>query len=335
VYLSDKHLLAKIPELDIECPEGDGPFDPNGQVQAASIDLRLSNIFWHPRRGATIDLLKEKAIQIEPFRFWTQKQLLRHHYIELKPGEVVLGRVHEKLTIPTDCAGKFMGRSSYARLGLMVHCTGDFANPGYRGHMPLQLVNMGPLTLRIYPYMQVCQLMLVKLTAPSSKKYGGGDLASKYMNDNGGPSYWWRDKYVKQLQGALAAMDASEAVQQSVYGRLADVDTEILERLGNFLEKHSKAGQATADDLLAQFGSKEDSLRRKHKNALAIWLTIFGVIASLAAAAVLTPDILLWCKVASCAATAVAAVIAVYVYYRPRPHAFLGAADVKRLPKLP
>jgi deoxycytidine triphosphate deaminase len=332
VYLSDKQLVARLTELQIECPDGDGPFDP-GQIQAASIDLRLSDVFWYPRRGAKVDLLKEKAIQHEPFRFWTRKQLERNHFIELKPGDVVLGRVHEKLSIPNDCAGKFMGRSSFARLGLMIHCTGDFANPGYRGHMPLQLVNVGPFTLRVYPYMQICQLMLVKLTDPSAKKYGGDDVASKYMNDDGGPSYWWRDKYIRGLQSALAAMDADENVQQAVYSRLADVDNEVLERLDTFLVKHSKIGTTTADEILEQFGKKEDGLRRKHENANAIWLTIVAIAVGGAIAVVLIPDASLLAKVASCVVALASVAWSMNVYYRPRPRTFLGQDEVKALPK--
>jgi deoxycytidine triphosphate deaminase len=332
VYLSDQQLIARIAELNIETPEGDGPFDPAGQIQAASIDLRLSDVFWYPRRGATIDLLKEKAIQLQPFRFWTRKQLHRSQHIELKPGEMVLGRVHEKLTIPNDCAGKFMGRSSYARLGLMIHCTGDFANPGYRGHMPLQLVNVGPLTLRIYPYMQICQLMLVKLSKPSLKKYGGNDVASKYMNDDGGPSYWWRDKYIRQLQTALAAMDASEAIQGQVYSRLADVDNEVLDRLGSFFSKHSKIKATTAEDLLSEFSTKEDALRRKHENALTIWLFVTSVPLAFAAGTLLLADAPLWSQIGTSALTLMCLAITMYVYFRPRPRTFLGGEELRALP---
>ena len=90
----------------------------------------------------------------------------------LKPGQIVMGRIYERFRIPPGYAGKIEGRSSFARLGLMVHCTGDFINPGWQGYMPLQLFNAGPYPLRLTPFLDVCQLMLVQLSGESERTYG-------------------------------------------------------------------------------------------------------------------------------------------------------------------
>lgn len=330
MYLSDKQLHEKLSELDIECPSGD-PFDPDGQIKAASIDLRLSDIFWCPKPGAVIDLLKEKAIESQPHRFWTRKVLLPSQSLDLKPGQMVLGRVHEKLTIPNDCAGKFEGRSSFARLGLMVHCTGDYANPGYRGHMPLQLVNLSPQTLRIYPHMQICQLMLVSLTGKSLKKYGGTDVASKYMNDDGGPSKWWRDNYVKQLKLALARIDASEAIQQNLYSRLHDVDDEILERLAAFLSVQSNLASKDSDAWLLAFGKKEDSLKQYNENRFAIWFGLATLFISLAVGIYFVTDLTQTSKIIALVLAFASIIPTVLAYCRPKPHSYLASADVRAL----
>ena len=330
MYLSDTELLARLDELAIECPQGH-PFT-NKQIKGASIDLRLSDVFWFQRRGETIDLLRDKAIEFLPRRYWTRKVHNRSQPIELKPGEMVLGRVLEKLTIPDDCAGKFMGRSSYARLGLMVQCTGDFANPGYQGHMPLQLVNLSSQTLRIYPYMSICQMMLIRLSSPSQAKYGGTDVASKYMHDDGGPSYWWRDEYIKQLQAALAAMDAGEAMEQEVYSRLSDVDAEVLERLGKHLSNAPISRDKTADDLLNHFGIKEDRLRKltelRAAVAIGVPFAFWGVVAT----ALYTSDAHRWTQIFWIAAAVIATVFVIWWYFRPHPRSFLGSREISELP---
>src|SRR5205085_4347843 len=120
--------------------------------------------------------------------------------IVLKPSEMLLGRTYEIFTIPKDHAGKLEGRSSFARLGLAVHCSADFINPGYRGHMPLQLINFSRSSIRVFPLIPICQLILVRLSSTPTRVYGDRELSSKYMDDDGGPSYWWRDKRIKSLK---------------------------------------------------------------------------------------------------------------------------------------
>lgn len=120
---------------------------------------------------------------------------------------MLLGRTYDSFTIPPTLAGKLEGRSSFARMGLATHCSADFINPGYRGKMPLQLVNFGRTTIRLVPFVPICQLIFIQVSSHPERLYGERELSSKYMDDDGGPSYWWRDKRVKELQAALREHD--------------------------------------------------------------------------------------------------------------------------------
>jgi deoxycytidine triphosphate deaminase len=66
MYLSDTDIRQRLAELDIECPDPAHPFQADEQIQPCSIDLRLSNVFWEPRRGATIDLRKSALLELQP-----------------------------------------------------------------------------------------------------------------------------------------------------------------------------------------------------------------------------------------------------------------------------
>jgi hypothetical protein len=174
---------------------------------------------------------------------------------------MLLGRTYEEFSIPTSCAGKIEGRSSFARMGLAVHCSADFINPGWRGHMPLQLINHGAHTIRLFPYIPICQLVLVSLSSTPERVYGDTTLSSKYMQDDGGPSYWWRDKLIKKLQRALGEHDVELHVQNEIFQHLGPCDPGLLERFEHFVRKATSSTRANADDLLQSFAHAED---RRH-----------------------------------------------------------------------
>jgi deoxycytidine triphosphate deaminase len=83
-----------------------------------------------------------------PRRHWRKILLGAGESIKLRPGEMILGRTFEAFSIPRSCAGKLEGRSSFARMGLAIHCSADFINPAWRGRMPLQLTNLGASSIR-------------------------------------------------------------------------------------------------------------------------------------------------------------------------------------------
>ena len=269
MYLCDKDIITKLPELKIETVDSEFPFEPDIQVQPCSIDLRLNNIYWTPRKRLTIDLRKAKLLETHPRRYYKKVILKKGEYFTLKPGKAIFTCVYEKFTIPNDCAGKISGRSSFARLGIMVHLTCDFINPGYRGHMPLQLVNLGTNSIRIFPYLPICQMQLIKLSNIPNKFYGDSNLQSKYMNDDGGPSYWWRDQRIRKLQEIFGRVDLSISIQNSILELIGDQEPEIIERLEKKISKCKQNELENYSTILQDFSKSED--RRKNIRRLGIY----------------------------------------------------------------
>jgi deoxycytidine triphosphate deaminase len=269
MYLADVQIRERLDELAIECPDPDLQFDPDRQVQPCSIDLHVSNVFWRPRhrrrlvrralarlRGGSIDLRRGDIGQLRLLRDWRQVRLRAGQSHIIHPGEVLMGRVYERLTIPVDCAGKIEGRSSYSRLGLGVHLTGDFINPGWGGYMPVQLFNAGPYPIRITPYLPICQLMLIPLTATPSRTYGDPELRSKYVNDDGGPSLWWLDAQVERLQRRLDQASVATVIQAEVIERVRFQDATVLRRLERYLG-HLRDDDIDSETLLRRFAKRE------------------------------------------------------------------------------
>src|SRR5271157_1126354 len=151
MYLSDHDLLAILPQLNIQAEEGIEPFNPADNVQPASIDFRLGCRFWRPLKRFAIDLRRPQLLEIQPRRYYREVNLTVGETIILKPKELLLGRTSEEFSLPNGYAGELTGRSSFARLGLMVSSTGGFINPGWHGRMPIQLVNFGPNSIRLTP----------------------------------------------------------------------------------------------------------------------------------------------------------------------------------------
>lgn len=238
MYLSDRDIRALLPELGIEGSNDNHPFDPETQIQPCSIDLRVSDAFWKPSRrryrwrklfsrdDSIVDLRESHMQDLDPRRDWRPVVLGEGDAETIRPGGILMGRIYERFSIPPGFAGKVEGRSSFARLGLMAHCTGDFINPGWSGFMPLQLYNAGPYPIRVTPYLPICQLMLVRLSSDSERTYGQEDLMSKYVNDDGGPSFWWRDKQVQTLQERLGEVHAPTRLVNEVVALVRFEDPE-------------------------------------------------------------------------------------------------------------
>lgn len=198
---------------------------------------------------------------MRPRRQWSRHVLVPGEALTLRPGELVLGRVHEKMSIPLDCAGKLEGRSSFARLGLTVHATGSFINPGWRGHMPLTLVNHDRFVLRLPAYLPVCQVMLIPLGEQPERVYGSEILQSKYVNDDGGPSYWWRDRMVAKLLEDMGRTDVGKEMQERLLQRIGEPVDEVLERLERLVASQAYTSFTNTDELLAIFTRRENRQR--------------------------------------------------------------------------
>jgi len=173
--LSDRSIKQQI-EL------GRVSIDPYEEVhvQPASIDLRLDNAF--------LVLNPHKIAVIRPFE---EQDLMRFHQLEegesfyLTPGQFVLGATFECLTLPDNIVGRVEGKSSLGRLGLEVHSTAGFIDPGFSGHITLELSNNFPLPIELIYGMKIGQIAFEWLDQSAEHPYGSGVLGSKYFNQRG------------------------------------------------------------------------------------------------------------------------------------------------------
>lgn len=263
MYLTDQEIEARLADFDFEAEPGCAPFDPDAQIGPCSVDLRLSSNYWKPEaprpwrfgRALAIDLTRGRVMEANPNRGWRRVVARSTDHLVLKPGQMILARTCEHFAVPSDCAAAIEGRSSYARLGLSVHASGGFINPGYAGRMPLTLINHSPFTLKIPVGISLCQVMFVPLHDAPKLDYAGRH--PKYLPDVGGPSYWWRDEAVRKLHKNLSSARYDEAAVGDVIDFFAanSYEYSVYERMEKFLAQSPPYG--TADDLLSAFARKE------------------------------------------------------------------------------
>lgn len=334
MYLADRDIRALLPKLGIRTEHPDHAFNEDDQIQPCSIDLRLSNVVWRRRkahwlrrvlrRGPTVDLRKSHVQEIDPRREWRKVVLNDGESLTIWPGEVLMTRIYERFRIPDEYAGKVEGRSSYARIGLAVHCTGDFINPGWSGFMPLQLFNASPFPIKILPYLPICQLMIIRLSASPERSYGDDELASKYVNDDGGPSYWWRDRSVKALHEGLGSANVPIGIQNEIVGMVRFEDAELLERFERFVGRKRMGQVDNADSILDEFARREGYRRWLDRAAGFPFLAAFAISAGL-----LLLPYELW-HLAIWLATAASGIGAIYAVNH-RDAAYLGPRELTAL----
>jgi dCTP deaminase len=152
------------------------PWDP-ALVQPASVDLRLGDSFrvFHNHRVTAIDLrepptnLTEAAVVADGDPF------------VIHPGEFVLGRTLESVAIPDDIVARIEGKSSLGRLGLIVHATAGFVDPGFTGTLTLEITNLTRVPIKLYAGLPIAQLSFMALDAPAEHPYGSEALGSHYQ----------------------------------------------------------------------------------------------------------------------------------------------------------
>ena len=176
MLLSDRDIRTAVDDgaLAIE------PFDP-ALIQPSSVDVRLDRFFrvFNNSRYTHID---PKQPQED---LTTLVEVADDESFILHPGEFVLGATLEKFTIPTHLAARLEGKSSLGRLGLLTHSTAGFIDPGFSGHITLELSNTANLPIALYPNMKVGQLALFQMTSPAESPYGSDKLGSKYQGQRG------------------------------------------------------------------------------------------------------------------------------------------------------
>ncbi len=170
--LSDGTILELVDEGRIRID----PWDPQ-MVQPASVDLRLGDSFrvFHNHRATAIDLRDPPANLTEEVVVPPGEPFVIH------PGEFCLGRTLEWVSIPDDIVARIEGKSSLGRLGLIVHATAGFCDPGFEGTLTLELNNLTRVPIRLYPDLPIAQLSFMTLDRPAQRPYGSPGLGSHYQ----------------------------------------------------------------------------------------------------------------------------------------------------------
>ncbi|MGI8552483.1 MAG: dCTP deaminase [Dehalococcoidia bacterium] len=152
------------------------PFDA-AAIQPASIDVRLDRSFrvFRNARRAYIDVRQPMEDLTELVEIGEDEAFILH------PGEFVLGSTLEWITLPNDIVSRVEGKSSLGRLGLMVHATAGYVDPGWAGQLTLELSNVATLPITLYFKMKIGQLSFHQMTTPVDRPYGSPELGSKYQ----------------------------------------------------------------------------------------------------------------------------------------------------------
>jgi dCTP deaminase len=159
-------------------------------LQPSSVDVRVDRLFrvFRNSRYPFIDVKREMEELTELVEVDPEEAFILH------PGEFVLGSTLERITLPDDLVARLEGKSSLGRLGLLIHSTAGFIDPGWDGHVTLELSNVANLPITIYYGMKIGQLSFVQLTEPAEHPYGTGSLGSKYQGQAGPtPSRYWKN----------------------------------------------------------------------------------------------------------------------------------------------
>jgi dCTP deaminase len=153
------------------------PFDPE-LIQPASIDLRLGDTFrvFHNHRAAVIDLRKGP-----PSGLTEEVAATPEDGFVIHPGEFCLGRTEEWVELPDDVVARIEGKSSLGRLGLIVHATAGFIDPGWKGTLTLELNNLTRVPIKLYPGLLIAQLSFMGLDRAAERPYGSAELGSHYQ----------------------------------------------------------------------------------------------------------------------------------------------------------
>jgi dCTP deaminase len=176
MLLSDRDIRAEVDGGRVVLE----PYD-EAMVQPSSVDVRLDRYFrvFENHRYPHIDPSVE---QPDLTRMVTTPD---HDPFVLHPGEFVLASTYEVVTLPDDVAARLEGKSSLGRLGLLTHSTAGFIDPGFSGHVTLELSNVATLPIMLWPGMKIGQLCFFRLSSPAEHPYGSSRYGSRYQGQRG------------------------------------------------------------------------------------------------------------------------------------------------------
>jgi dCTP deaminase len=152
------------------------PYDPS-LVQPSSVDVRVDRQFrvFHNSRHPYIDVRKPMEDLTELVEVTDSEPFVLH------PGEFVLGQTLERVSLPDDLVARLEGKSSIGRLGLLIHSTAGFVDPGFSGNLTLELSNVANLPITIYHGMPIGQISFMRMDGPVEHPYGSEETGSKYQ----------------------------------------------------------------------------------------------------------------------------------------------------------
>lgn len=176
MLLSDRDIRREIAQGRVHVD----PFDTD-MVQPSSIDVRLDRLFrvFENHKYPFIDPATEQPELTRMVETSADAPFILH------PGEFVLASTYEVMTLPDDIAGRLEGKSSLGRLGLLTHSTAGFIDPGFSGHVTLELSNVATLPIKLWPGMKIGQLCLFRLESPAEHPYGSDVYGSRYQGQRG------------------------------------------------------------------------------------------------------------------------------------------------------
>ena len=176
MLLSDRDIKAEIAAGRVKVEPFDGQM-----IQPSSVDVRLDRFFrvFENHKYSVIDPSIEQSELTREVAVENGEEFILH------PGEFVLASTYEVITLPDDIAGRLEGKSSLGRLGLLTHSTAGFIDPGFSGHITLELSNVANLPVKLFPGMKIGQLCLIKLSSPTENPYGSALYGSRYQGQRG------------------------------------------------------------------------------------------------------------------------------------------------------
>ena len=176
MLLSDRDIRAELERERIRLE----PYEP-GMIQPSSIDVRLDRYFrlFDNHKYPFIDPAEDQPELTHLIEVRPEEPFILH------PGEFVLASTFEAVTLPDDVAARLEGKSSLGRLGLLTHSTAGFIDPGFTGHVTLELSNVATLPIKLWPGMKIGQMCFFRLSSPAEKPYGSADYSSRYQGQRG------------------------------------------------------------------------------------------------------------------------------------------------------
>ena len=176
MLLSDRDILAEVDAGQIALD----PWDP-AMLQPSSVDVRLDKYFrvFENHRYPHIDPAEEQPELTRLIEVGDGEAFVLH------PGEFVLGSTWEQVSLPATVAARLEGKSSLGRLGLLTHSTAGFIDPGFSGHVTLELSNMATLPVKLWPGMKIGQLCFFRLSSEAEHPYGTQKYGSRYQGQRG------------------------------------------------------------------------------------------------------------------------------------------------------